>query len=81
MVEDDLVLEERVAVKWLADYDRQNGEMRNKQTLAQWNYGANITDYNQEVMVNIILNNACMAMISEDFPYLGFKVPGFDIIP
>ena len=50
-VEDDLVLEERVAEKWLEEYNKQAGEMLNKQTIAQWNYGANITDYNQEVMV------------------------------
>ena len=54
MVEDDVTLEERVAVKWLADYDREAGQMMNKQTLAQWNYGANITDYNQEAMVSTI---------------------------
>ena len=56
MVEDEVTLEERVAVKWLADYDREAGLMMNKQTLAQWSYGANITDYNQEAMVNTIIH-------------------------
>ena len=52
-LEDDLDLEERVATKWLSEYDTTDGEMMNKLTIAQWNYGANITDYNQEVMVRL----------------------------
>ena len=52
-LEDDLDLEERVAAKWLSEYNTIDGEMMNKLTIAQWNYGANITDYNQEVMVRL----------------------------
>ena len=56
-MEDDLDLEERVAEKWLEEYNKQAGEMLNRQTIAQWNYGANITDYNQEVMVRDVIVN------------------------
>ena len=45
----------------------------NKLTIAQWNYGANITDYNQEVMVRLsLLHIACFVifrvyLLSADF--------------
>ena len=72
-LEDDVDLEVRVAAKWLSEYDTNDGEMMNKLTIAQWNYGANITDYNQEVMVRLsLLLIACRVifrgyLISSDF--------------
>ena len=48
---DDLDLEEQLAVQWLEVYNIEASKMMNKATISQWNYGANITDYNKEVMV------------------------------
>lgn len=51
-------IEEPTAEKWLEYYNERASDMVHRSVLSQWNYGANITDYNQAVMVNLSLEKS-----------------------
>lgn len=45
-------IEEPTAKQWLTYYNDKASAMQYKTIISQWNYAANITDYNQAVMVS-----------------------------
>ncbi|XP_053409042.1 angiotensin-converting enzyme-like isoform X1 [Mercenaria mercenaria] len=51
-------IEEPTAKKWLEYYNRKASDMTYRSVLSQWNYGSNITDYNQAAMVNMSLKKS-----------------------
>lgn len=49
------MLQLTLAKEWLEEYDKQAQIVYNQREIAAWNYESNLTDYNKDLSVSLLL--------------------------